>query len=251
MGLGEFIEFVQECHTEIVLFNLDPGDEIAADLATGLETWNVTIETARTASGTPRNVAVLSTDGQMRSVVDVTPLRQLFEDGSPSDATGTDAEYEEVLRHIKETTFISGDTRYLRCTCREIEDRALRVGRGTIYSGFQEFSRMADQESFYTDLARHGVTVQAFGVPDVEAPDFGSGRVHAIETEEIARWWFVVFDGRGDDTQKSGLLAQEQDPDSFEGIWTYDPGLVDRIVEYLERTYVRVSPETDTFSQSR
>lgn len=55
------------------------------------------------------------------------------------------------------------------------------------------------------------------GFADVSLPNLGSGQVHAIDTDEIAEMWFVVFDGAGNGTQKSALLARECDPDTFYG----------------------------------
>jgi DICT domain-containing protein len=105
---------------------------------------------------------------------------------------------------------------------------------------------MAEQRSIYADLARRDVSVHAYGVPDATPPDLGSGQVHAVSTDEVAETWFVVFDGGGNDTQKTALLAHERDEDAFYGVLTYDPGFVDHILEYLNRTYD--SPSDDVLS---
>jgi DICT domain-containing protein len=79
--------------------------------------------------------------------------------------------------------------------------------------------------------------VHAYGVPDAPPPDLGSGQIHPVSTEEIAETWFVVFDGGGDESQKTALLAHERDEGSFYRSWTYDPGFVDRVLDYLNYTY--------------
>jgi hypothetical protein len=239
MDLRSSIEHIRHHQKELKLFNIEPTDTIHEDLRTYFQTQNVRITVGRTASGAPEGVAVLSNATEVLAVVDVTTLRELLEDVP----TGTgelgiaDKKYEGILRHLKETTFTSCDTEQLLYASREIEDRARRVGRGSIHAGFQQCSVMADQQSVYTDLARQGVSVHAYGVPDSTPPDLGSAYVHAVSTDEIAETWFVVFDGGGNDTQKSALVAHEHEDNAFDGIWTYDPGLVDHVLAYLDQTY--------------
>ena len=142
-------------------------------------------------------------------------------DGVPT-ATGdfgiNDGEYERLLGHLKETTFTSSDTEQLVYASREIEDRARRTGRGTVHAGFQQCSVMSEQRSVYTDLARRGVAVYAYGVPDARPPTLGPGHVRAASTDEITETWFVAFDGGGDETQKTALLAHERDDGTFDGV---------------------------------
>ncbi len=233
------IEYVRHRERELRLLNVDPTDGIHEELDAFFETQNVRIAVDRTASGKPEAVAVLSNATEVLAVVDVSTLRGLLE--SVSTGTGdlgiADREYESVLRHLKETTFTSHDTEQLLYASREIEDRARRVGRGSIHTGFQQCSVMAEQGSVYADLTRRGVSVHAYGVPDVTPPDLGSGQVHPVSTDEIEETWFVVFDGGGNNTQKSALLARERDENAFYGVLTYDPGFVDHVLRYLHRTY--------------
>ena len=239
MDIRECIEFIRYTEKELCLFNVDPTDPLRADLEIYFETQNVRITERRTASGAPRDIAVLSNTAEPLAVLDISTLRALL-DAVPiaADDVGiADKEYERVLRPLKETTFTSYDSKQLLYASREIEDRARRVGCGTVHTGFQRCSVMADQRQVYTDLARRGVDVHAYGIPDTDPPDFGSGHVHPIQTDEIAATWFVVFDGGGTDTQKSALLAEERSEDSFYGVWTYDPAFVDYVLDYLTRTY--------------
>jgi hypothetical protein len=239
MNLRDCIEYIRHREKELRLFNVDPTDAIHEDLGAYFETLNVRISAERTASGAPEDVAVLSNATEVLAVVDVANLRELLDD-VPTGASQlgiADGKYEDVLRHLKETTFTSYDRQQLLYASREIEDRARRVGQGSIHAGFQRCSVMADQQSVYTDLARRGVSVHAYGVPDATPPDLGSGQIHAISTDEIAETWFVVFDGGGNETQKTALLAHEHDENAFYGSWTYDPGLVDHVLAHLGQTY--------------
>lgn len=245
MNLRDSIECIRRHEKELHLFNVTSTDTIRDDLETYFETQNVRVAAGQTASGTPEDIAVLSDESAVLAVVDVSMLRQLLEEetSGAGELGIADEKYGRILRHLKETTFTSYDTRQLFYASREIEDRARRTGRGSIHAGFQQCSIMGEQRAVYTDLARRGVSVHAYGVPDVSPPDLGPGRIHAVRTDEIAETWFVVFDGGGSDAQKTALLAQERDDNTFYGIWTYDPGLVDHTLAYLNRTYCSATGE--------
>ncbi|MFC7021067.1 DICT sensory domain-containing protein [Haloarcula halobia] len=240
MSLHDLIEQVQQLEKDLVLFNVDSTDQIGERLAGYFETQNVQITTTRTASGHPAGVAVLSNHDEVLGRFDVETLRNLV-DHSPSQS-GTvgisDAEYGDILGHLKETTFTSYDTEQMLYASREIEDRARRVGEGTIHAGFQRCSVMADQRAIYADLSRRGLDIHAYGIADVAPPDIEGAQIHTTTTDEIAEMWFVVFDGGTDESQRSALLAEERSEDSFYGVWTYDPPIVDSVIDYLEQTYL-------------
>jgi len=239
MDLRDSIEWIRRHEKELRLFNVDPTDAIHGELETYFETQSVRITAGQTVSGSPEAVAVLSDESAVLAVVDVSMLRRLLETGgSGVDELGiTDERYERILRHLKETTFTSHDIEQLLYASREIEDRARRVAQGSIHAGFQRCSVMRQQRSVYTDLSRHGVAVHAYGVPDAPPPALRLGQVHAVSTDEIARTWFVVFDGGGDEAQKTALLARDDAESGFYGSWTYDPGFVDHILGYLNHAY--------------
>lgn len=250
MNLSRSIEWIRDHEKDLSLFNIEPDDRIADSLRTYFGTQNVGITVRQTPSGAPEDLAVLSDATGVLALVDVSTLREMT-DGVPTGSGGVgiaDGSYESVLRHLKETTFTSRDTSELFYASREIEDRARRVGRGSIHAGFQRCSIMAEQRRPYRDLARRGLSVHAYGVPDTTPPELGPGTVHAVEREEIEKMWFVVFDGGGDDSQKTALIAEERAADEFYGAWTYDPGVVDSLLAYLDCTY---DPSTDTETPSQ
>jgi len=219
------------------VFNTVEPDRIRAELAAYFETQNVRVRTERTASGRPVEVAVLSAGDEVLEVLDADLLRG-FVEHAPGGVGVADAAYEPLLRHLKETTFTARDRERMLYTAREIEDRARRVAAGHLHAGFQRCSVIGDQRAVYADLARQGVDVHAYGTPDGSDPDPEGVRVHVADTHEVAATWFVVYDGGGDDAQKTALLAEEQEPGRFYGVWTYDPAIVDAALEYLERSYV-------------
>jgi len=240
MGLWQLIEFIQSLEKELALINVDAAESIERQLVDYFDTQNVRISSYRTSSGTPGDIAVLSTEDTVLEITSIETLRAFVNSG-PSGSTSvgvTNEEYNAVLRHLKETTFTSYDTEQMLYASREIEDRARRAGGGTVHAGFQRCSVMADQQAIYTHLTERGVEVHAYGIPDATIPDLGGGQLHTGVTDEIAKTWFVIFDGAGDETQKSALVAEERDPNTFFGFWTYDAEIVDTALDYLERTYV-------------
>ena len=239
MSLRRGIEAIRRRRKELVVFNAGPEDPIVGELASYFAAQNVRVTGASTASGAPE-IAVLSGAETVLATVAVSTLRELV-GGAPTDPDGVginDTAYEPVLEHLKETTFTSYDREQLLYASREIEDRARRVGTGTIHAGFQRLSTMETQAHIYADLARRGVEVHAYGLPDAAVSGLDAGRIHPEDTDEIADTWFVVFDGGGDDSQKSALLAEERESDQFYGAWTYDAAIVDGAAAYLDGAYL-------------
>ncbi|WP_311173194.1 DICT sensory domain-containing protein [Halobellus ordinarius] len=240
MGLRRILTFVKTLEKELAFFNINPGDPIVDEVETYFETQNLRVTVRETSSGAPTDLAILSREQSVLAVLAVETLRNLVAGAPPADSAETgiaDSEHEAILKHLKETTFTSYDTEQMLYASREIEDRARRVGAGSIHAGFQRCSVMAQQRAVYADLASRGLDVHAYGAPDVPPPDLGGGQVHAAETGELARTWFVVFDGGGDAEQKSALLAEERAEGDFYGVWTYDPNIVDGALDHLRRTY--------------
>lgn len=147
------------------------------------------------------------------------------------------ARYREFLSALADTTFSSLDRGHLLAATREFEDRAYRVGHGRLYVGFQRLSNLRPQLSTYRDLGERGLELHVFGTPDWTPPFIEGLVVHPVDAPEIADSWFVAFDGGGDDEQKCALLVEQRGEETFHGIWTYDPEIVDTLVDYLEREY--------------
>jgi DICT domain-containing protein len=247
MDLSRAIEYIRGHRKDLTLFNLD-DPSVAGELADLFQAQNLRIRTARTASGRPREVAVLSSARDVLAVVAVAELRELVGTVPTARDIGiADSAYADVLRHLKETTFTSYDKEQLLYASREVEDRARRVGAGTIHAGFQRVSVMADQQQIYRDLARQGVEVHAYGLADAPLPDLGDGEIHTTDAAEIEQTWFVVFDGGGEPTQKTALVAEHRGDDDWFGAWTYDAGIVDELCAHLETTYLS-SPDGQRLS---
>jgi DICT domain-containing protein len=136
----------------------------------------------------------------------------------------------------------NGGKRYLVGVSRMIEERARRVGRGELHTGFQSLARLDDERGtrrMYDALAATDVDVHLYGVDDGGAADALADQftVHPAEAAELAESWFVVFDGGGVTDAAVSLLTEERDPGRYHGFWSRDVDLTGRIVRYLETTY--------------
>lgn len=238
MKIRQLIDFIEVNRKELLLVNVG-NEELPDQLASYFADHNVTIDTVTTASGGPTDVAIVSDRSTVYAIVDAKRLETLIETvpTGPGGVGIADGDYDDILGPLKETTFTAHDRKSLLNATREIEDRARRVGEGTIHAGFQEISRLREQRDLYRELALVGLDVHVYGVPDVDPPDLGDATIHEVDTAEIAQSWFVFFDGGGHPQQKSALLAREREPGTYTGAWTYDAGIVDRAIDHLEQTY--------------
>lgn len=247
MNLHQTIECVQAHEKELALFNTGPETQIGRELEAFFRTQNVRVTTAQTASSRPK-IGVLTAGRTVLTVVEIAALRELV-DGAAARSRRlgvADTAYGDVLSHLKETTFTSCSAEDMLYASREIEDRARRHGAGTIHAGFQQCSNIVAQQPIYEDLSRNGISVHAYGVPDVTPPELAGGQVHAVG-DEIADLWFVVYDGGGESGQNCALLAEKDGEGGFYGFWTYDTAIVDSICQYLSETYLGVSSQFSHF----
>lgn len=232
MSLTELVTGVEDHEKTLWVFNADPAS--VATLRQQFGPRNLTVRDATTPSGCPSSFVVLSQDDAFVTAASVEEV--LPDDREPG--TGADRP-RPILEHLDETTFTSYDTRQMVAASREIEDRAWRRGAGDLHAGFQTLSVLRSQMEAYERLAsRADLAVHAYATPDADVPSHDTDMtIHVERADEIRSSWFVVYDGAGDDVDKCALLAEEREPGSFYGFWTYDPDTVDWLVDYLERSY--------------
>lgn len=235
MSLTELIAGVEADEKTLVVYNAEDAVE---ELRARFADRNVVVEADRTATRTDRFVVMVSADGEILTAVGIDRLLEEPETKAPDAESDP---HRPILDRLDETTFTSYGRREMLAASREIEDRAWRIGGGELHSGFQRLSVFETQLDVYTNLGgRETLTVHAYGIPDASVPEQDSFVVHAERSEEIERSWFVVYDGAGVDENKCALLAEEREPGSFYGFWTYDPGTVDYVLEYLSSEYPRL-----------
>lgn len=243
MALADVIDDVEGHRKTLTVFNPPPDSTIVTELSEYFQTQNVTVTDERTPSGRPSGFTTLTRGDEFLAATSTDDLRELVET-TPTGADGVgidDSEYQDILQYLKETTFTSYNKAQMTQSSYEIEDRAWRGKEGELHAGFQFASIMVGQRSTYETLAKRNLDVHTYAAPDETDPDIDGVTIHLEDAEELRNSWFVVYDGGDDQRNKSALLAEEREPNSYFGFWTYDPGIVDEILDYLNSAYNRVS----------
>ncbi|WP_435318009.1 DICT sensory domain-containing protein [Haloarchaeobius sp. TZWSO28] len=242
MTLLDIVDRVRQREKTLTLFNLPPGSSLDTRLASFFRDQNLRVEVDDTATEAPC-FATLTDSKTLYTAVDASDLFDLLDgpDAGPDDLGVDDSAHAALLAPLKETTFTSYDRDDMMAVTREIEDRAFRAGSGTLSAGFQQLSNFDDQTDVYRRLATTDLDLHVFGRPDGHTAVDGV-TVHGLDTEEIRRTWFVVFDGGGRPELKSALLAVERGAGAFYGTWSYDPAVVDEVTEHLLTHTDHVAP---------
>jgi DICT domain-containing protein len=241
MSLSELISGVEAHEKTLTVFNADR--KTLETLRDQFHDRNLTVVGDETAAGQP-SFAVLSEADEFLTAAALEDVLQSPEPAEQEPGFEADA-HQPILDHLDETMFTSYDTAQMVAASREIEDRAWRVGTGALHAGFQTLSVLATQMDVYTQLVEKDLDVHAYAAPEGALPEHGTDlTIHVERAEEIRNSWFVVYDGAGVDVNKCALLAEEREPRTFYGFWTYDPDTVDWIVDHLESTYGLLASES-------
>ncbi|MBX0286186.1 sensor protein [Halomicroarcula sp. F28] len=212
-----------------------------AELAAQFSTRNVQVIQNEYAVGADTEFMVVrNAEGDPQGALGVEQFRTLIAPDihPPWERSGTEADLADLFDFLDSTLFTSFSRRQMLAVSREIEERAWRVDTGVLYVGFQNATAVDAQAAVYNRFARRSaVGLQLFIEDEFDGRLDGSIDVVSGEGEEIGRFWFLLFDGGGADQSKCGLLAEEREPGRFYGFWTYRPGIVDEIIDYLRATY--------------
>ncbi|UPW00741.1 sensor protein [Halorussus gelatinilyticus] len=233
MTLRDFLDGVASSRRTVTMFAPRPCESVE----TYFESRNVTVEYEPIPDDGTDGFVVLSVDGEFVGSAGVAAVRHLVSPSAADLEPGANEAVRAAMDLLAETTFVAFERRQLLAASREIEDRAYRVGHGTLRAGFQSARALAAQRDAYATLATETLLdVHIYGRLDWE-PDVPGATVHAEAPGEIGAFWFVVFDGGDADRQACALLAEEFEPGTFRGFWTYDPELVGEVGAYLAATY--------------
>jgi hypothetical protein len=233
MGLREFLEEIANRRKTITVFAPEHYDE----LESYFESRNIAVEYESLPDDSSGGFVVVTEDGEFVGSVGADAISHLVSSTPSETESGPNETTQMLLDLLADTTFVSFDKRQLLMIAREIEDRAYRRGHGTLRTGFQSLSAMKAQRDVYTTLSvESNLDVHVYGEPDW-SPGMPEATVHAEEADEIGAFWFLVFDGGGDDQQACALIAEETDPGRFRGFWTYDAETVGDIDAYLREAY--------------
>lgn len=184
----------------------------------------------------PDPFLVIEEDDTFAGALPVESLNWLLEPpvSPPGDKDGISAGYRVLFDVLGETVFTSMDRRQLLAVSREIEDRALRVGAGTLRVSFQTLSAFRPQVEVYRHLATEtNLDIHIYGLDDWTPPTIAGVTYHSDSGSAVDRYWLLAFDGGDDPTQACALLAQEQ-ADGYAGVWTDDSEIVGRILSALD-----------------
>ncbi|EMA29869.1 DICT sensory domain-containing protein [Haloarcula japonica] len=179
--------------------------------------------------------AVIRRDGVFAEAVPLTALQSFLckpmvdsdDSGTPDSDPGR-----QLLRSALANTLLSSLTpAQLLATSHEFEDRAYRVGEGTLRVGFQSLSIFRSQHARYETLASDtDLDIHVYGRDDWEPPAIPGISFHPLTDTTLEQVWLLAFDAAGDDQSKCALVAEETEDGPFRGVWTYNPRLVDEIM---------------------
>lgn len=152
----------------------------------------------------------------------------------PWDAETRSSAYRDLVSLLAGTAFTMDDKRQLVASSREIEDRAWRTSKGTLYADFQALSAFEAQVPVYEHLGEQSdLRTVVYGEPDWEPPALDDVTVHRDRKGDLTDFWVVAFDGAGDPDQKCALIAEESGPGVYTGVLTYEESVVDDLTRYL------------------
>lgn len=161
-----------------------------------------------------------------------TGARSLEETSVPDVLEGLD----EVPFRVRGYPTARKEKLLLVAMSRVIERLAADASGGSLRASFQRLSRIRDEqgtERVYRTVGGSETDVHVYGVDDWTEPPLPV-TVHAGTNAEYRRSWFVVFRPPADShADHAALLALEDEPNHWEGFWTFRPDFVERIDDYI------------------
>lgn len=206
----------------------------ADDDASAVEDWfsnhRVDVDRRPLPAGGPEPFVAVERNGTFAGVIPLAVLENLLEPPvvRPVGTDGLSPAYRALFEVLDETVYRSMNRRELLAVSREIEDRAYRVGSGSLKVGFQRLSLFRTQVPTYSRLAAAGVAVDVYGEGDWTPPAIPGVTYHASAPGPVGEYWVVAFDGGTERSQSCALVAREE-ASGYSGFWTNDAAVVDRI----------------------
>jgi len=236
MILTELIDTFREQDHQVVVYR--GGDRLETEA--WLADHGIDVQSRSLPTGGPEPFLEIKTDGEVVGIIGVDAVEALLEPPirRPGDRSDVSEGYRSLLEILEQTVISGMNHRELLAVSREIEDRAYRVGEGTLWISFQRLSAFSSQTDVYRALdAETELDIHVYGVEDRAPPDISGISYHARDGTKFERYWALAYDGGPDRTQACGLLAEER-ADGYTGFWTNDAVTVDVIATAFD------SPET-------
>ncbi len=248
-SLREFIDRADAPERSLLLVNRSSPDAVRNLLGDLLDTQPVDVEDVEMA-GEGEDVVALVEDGE---IVARSPLSALMDSvlliNSDLFKTGTreltETDLPDVFEQLDDLAFTvrgypasNKEKLLLIVMSRVIERTAYEHGSGTLRSSFQRLSRLQDERGtreVYRTLGGTDVDVHVYGRCDWEGVRELPVTVHAGDSYEYRRSWFVVFtpDDPAARDDHVGLVAIEHDRNVWDAYWTFDAETVREIEAYL------------------
>ncbi|WP_345778574.1 DICT sensory domain-containing protein [Natrinema sp. DC36] len=121
---------------------------------------------------------------------------------------------------------------------RYIERLALEQDGGKHRASFQYLSRINDEQgtkTVYERLANSSTNVHIYGIPDWNPPSEVNFTIHSGRNTDFRNVWFVMHIPDDKSLRYAALVAIQQEPGTWDGVWTYDENRVRAINHYIER----------------
>lgn len=238
------IERLRDRSVTLTIYNYEGSEGRLDRIGASLAAKGVAVRTDETGEGTPAGFGVFHRDDDVFGAVSVD--EQWPEDGDFETlfAEGAAADGPELPILPTDETAVSPETSRERMVgiSRNIERTALREGAGRLISGFQDLSVLVGSErtrSVYGRLKDAGVDATVVGYPDADLEDLG---FHVFEDGNgtFRDYWFMLYDGNGNDGRKAALVSEQADPSLYDSFWTEDPDVVDDLFSMAREEYTEL-----------
>ncbi|WP_336357794.1 DICT sensory domain-containing protein [Haloarcula sp. CGMCC 1.6347] len=231
MTVRTLLRRFEDSDVEITVYGPPATKTVGERLATqGIDaTWQ------KLPTGHRNAFAVIRRDGVFAEAVPLTALQAFLCDPTAgigdSEAPDSDPGRQLLRSALANTLLASLTPAQLLATSHEFEDRAYRVGEGTLRVSFQSLSIFRSQRARYQTLASDTeLDIHVYGRDDWEPPAIPGISFHPLTDTALEQVWLLAFDAAGDDQNKCALVAEETEDGPFRGLWTYNLRLVDEIM---------------------
>jgi len=247
-SLRAFFEEVDAPDRQLVVLNRESPDPVRNLLESLLAGQPVSISDVE-APEEDRDIVALVEDGEIVARSTLSDLMEsvllINSDLYKTGAIGLESvSLPDVLTGLEEIPFrLQGypasnkEKLLLIVVSRVIERIAAETGGGTLRSSFQRLSRLNDERGtydVYRTVADRGVDVHIYGTGDLETDEPLPMTVHRGSSYPYRRSWFVVFTPPAADAgDYAALLALEDEPNVWDGFWTFRPDLVAPLESYI------------------
>lgn len=211
------------------------AEEERTDVEAQFSAHDVDVDHQPLPGGRPEPFMVVEEDGEFAGAIALEDLEGLLEPPvvRPGPADEVSDGYRVLFEVLDNTMFRAMTRRELLAVAREIEERAFRIGTGTLQVSFQRLSAFEAQTDLYRLLASEtDLDVHVYGREDWTPPTIAGITYHEDPEGALEAYWALAFVGGDHERHTSALVAREE-TDGYDGFWTDDPDLTRRVMAEL------------------